>query len=256
MAEFAALPLFTDAWIADTGHLTRLERGIYMDLLILMWRSPECRVPNDLRWIARRLRVEESEMQTLCDCIEEFCTSDGNWITQKRLTKEWRYTQLKRRKNIASAKSRWKKEKEASERINDAVQAQSEGNAPSPSPSPTLEKKEPKGSFQKKATRLAQDWSLPDPWRDWATDAGLTATQVREQAERFRDYWAAKPGKDAAKLDWQATWRNWCRKAIEDAKPKPRHRPASPEWGDERTLKDGTVQQYRGAVDGWVKVMQ
>jgi len=26
------------------------------------------------------------------------------------------------------------------------------------------------------------------------------------------DYWRAKPGPDARKLDWQATWRNWMRK--------------------------------------------
>jgi hypothetical protein len=36
---------------------------------------------------------------------------------------------------------------------------------------------------------------------------------VRDLAERFADYWHAKAGKDAAKLDWPATWRNWCRKA-------------------------------------------
>ena len=28
----------------------------------------------------------------------------------------------------------------------------------------------------------------------------------------FADHWRAKPGKDGAKLDWRATWRNWCRR--------------------------------------------
>lgn len=28
----------------------------------------------------------------------------------------------------------------------------------------------------------------------------------------FRDHWIAKPGADALKLDWSATWRNWCRR--------------------------------------------
>jgi hypothetical protein len=29
----------------------------------------------------------------------------------------------------------------------------------------------------------------------------------------FRDYWTAKSGAQATKLDWQATWRQWARKA-------------------------------------------
>jgi hypothetical protein len=29
--------------------------------------------------------------------------------------------------------------------------------------------------------------------------------------EQFRDYWSAKAGSGATKLDWQATWRNWVR---------------------------------------------
>jgi hypothetical protein len=41
-------------------------------------------------------------------------------------------------------------------------------------------------------------------------------------ADRFRDFWHAKPGQGGVKLDWTATWRNWCR---EDA----RRRPSAPE---------------------------
>jgi hypothetical protein len=34
-------------------------------------------------------------------------------------------------------------------------------------------------------------------------------------AAKFRDHWAAKPGKAGLKLDWDATFRNWVR----DEKP-------------------------------------
>ena len=50
MAQFPGLLLWTDAWVADTKHLSRLERGTYLDLLVLMWRTPGCRVPNDDEW--------------------------------------------------------------------------------------------------------------------------------------------------------------------------------------------------------------
>lgn len=63
MAEFPALPLWTDAWVADTKHLTWLERGTYHDLLVLMWRSPGCRIPNDDHWLAKRLGMSLAEVQ-------------------------------------------------------------------------------------------------------------------------------------------------------------------------------------------------
>ena len=41
----------------------------------------------------------------------------------------------------------------------------------------------------------------------------LSADDVRREAQVFADYWHAKAGADARKLDWQATWRNWVRRA-------------------------------------------
>jgi len=46
---------------------------------------------------------------------------------------------------------------------------------------------------------------------DWKPDASLN--QDSFELAKFRDYWIAKAGKDAVKLDWDATWRNWLRKA-------------------------------------------
>lgn len=64
----------------------------------------------------------------------------------------------------------------------------------------------------KKGTRLPDDWVLPKEWRDWALSEGRDL-DIDDQALRFRDYWVAKPGSGATKLDWQATWRNWIRNA-------------------------------------------
>jgi hypothetical protein len=59
-------------------------------------------------------------------------------------------------------------------------------------------------------SRLSAAWALPDDWRHWAAGErpDLDITLV---ADEFRDYWAAKTGRDATKADWQATWRNWIR---------------------------------------------
>ena len=138
MAEFAALPLFTDSWIADTAHLTYAERGLYMDLLVLMWRSPECRVPNDMEWIARKLRClgNATALQTLQCHVTEFCQTDGNWLFQKRLKKEHEYVRDHTKRMSDMANRRWNKDKDAC--LGNAAQHGHSiapvGNAPSPSP--------------------------------------------------------------------------------------------------------------------------
>ena len=65
-------------------------------------------------------------------------------------------------------------------------------------------------SVEKRGSRLAADWTLPEDWRGWATAArpDLDADKV---ADNFRDYWAAKAGKDGVSKDWLAVWRNWVR---------------------------------------------
>lgn len=42
------------------------------------------------------------------------------------------------------------------------------------------------------------------------------AVVLQAEHVKFVDYWTAKAGKDATKLDWDATWRNWIRRAAEN----------------------------------------
>lgn len=67
----------------------------------------------------------------------------------------------------------------------------------------------------KRGSRLPSDWTLPAEWRNWAevNFAYATDDQIAIEADKFRDYWVAKP-RDATKLDWFATWKNWCRTAF------------------------------------------
>lgn len=112
MAEFPALPLFTDAFVADTEHLTDAEAGLYLRLLMTMWRHPQCRLPNDDFWLSRKFRKTRKQIAAeLRPIVQEFCQCDGNWITQKRLLKVWAWCQEKRHKNTVNAKSRWHNKK-------------------------------------------------------------------------------------------------------------------------------------------------
>ena len=62
----------------------------------------------------------------------------------------------------------------------------------------------------KKGSRLADDWELPSEWAAWCKQE-RPDLNPKAVAATFADFWHAKAGKDACKLDWQATWRNWVR---------------------------------------------
>lgn len=121
----------------------------------------------------------------------------------------------------AAAEARWAKRSRANGSATVhaiASESHSDGNAigmPPTRPDPTTE---PNGSVEgprKRGTRLPDDWTLPDDWAEFASSLGLTRLDVEREAAKFADFWHAKAGRDAAKLDWAGTWRNWARRAAE-----------------------------------------
>jgi len=68
-----------------------------------------------------------------------------------------------------------------------------------------------------RGTRLSESWQpLPENLAD-AKSRGMPESKIAGEAERFRDYWIAKAGKDGVKLDWNATWRTWVSRTCERA---------------------------------------
>jgi hypothetical protein len=60
----------------------------------------------------------------------------------------------------------------------------------------------------RRGTRLPSDWKPTLEAAKFARDLGLDVGAV---ADTFRDYWISRAGAGGVKLDWLATWRNWCR---------------------------------------------
>lgn len=76
------------------------------------------------------------------------------------------------------------------------------------------------------ARKRRQGERLPDGWRPDPTihsemRVKFPHVNTELETEKFKDYWHAKAGKDATKLDWQATWRNWIRNAAERTTNQP-----------------------------------
>lgn len=79
----------------------------------------------------------------------------------------------------------------------------------------------------KKGRRWGESEEVPREWKLEALDKypNLDKHQIQTQAEQFANYWMAKAGKDATKVNWLATWRNWIARAAEKAgsNGQPRH---------------------------------
>jgi hypothetical protein len=62
-----------------------------------------------------------------------------------------------------------------------------------------------------RGSRIPSNWTPAPQDYAFASSEGLTREEINREADKFRDYWTAASGRNACKLDWQATWRNWIR---------------------------------------------
>ena len=66
-----------------------------------------------------------------------------------------------------------------------------------------------------RGTRIPKGWTPSEAGMAYARSKGLTAAQTDAQFEIFVNFWTAKSGANATKLDWQATWRTWVSRSAE-----------------------------------------
>jgi hypothetical protein len=74
----------------------------------------------------------------------------------------------------------------------------------------TEKKKKSEGSrgSARTATRIPEGFSMTE---ERAAVARAERLDPSRTFAKFTDYWKAASGAKARKLDWEATWRNWCR---------------------------------------------
>lgn len=55
-----------------------------------------------------------------------------------------------------------------------------------------------------------------------STFPGMESEFMSYEHEKFMDYWTSVSGSRGTKLDWDATWRNWMKRAVENLRPAER----------------------------------
>jgi uncharacterized protein YdaU (DUF1376 family) len=212
-ATAPSIPLFGDAYLADTRHLSLEEHGAYLQLMMIAWRTEGCCLPDDDSRLARMLGVTVAKWRKIKPTVMAFWKlEDGAW-KQSRLSKERKFVEEKRAKNKASADARWNNQP-LENKADDECERISERNAPPPPP--TKGKKE--GETNVSPIGRAQGQRLPDDWepRAFAPDTvsgQIAAARGHDWAARalesFRNHWRSANGPNARKRDWQAAWANW-----------------------------------------------
>lgn len=152
MANLPCMPFWTDAYLADTQHLTTEEHGAYLLLLIQAWRSPDCALADNDDMMARQAGVSISKWKAMKPIIMAFWKLDKRqkrWM-QKRLKIEREKATVKKAKARDSAASRWK-EKEKGDANALRTQCYPEPN-PEPIEKPTKGFSQSAGA-QKKSNR-------------------------------------------------------------------------------------------------------
>jgi hypothetical protein len=98
-------------------------------------------------------------------------------------------------------------------------------NEPKNSPS------ESSSAKRRRASRIPDDFAVTDEMAQWARENVPELIRLgrgKRETVKFINYWRAKSGKDATKLDWPATWRNWVIKAedeLSNGRPPNGHKP-------------------------------
>ena len=167
----------------NAGFIKRYQVGNQMLIQITKWAENQNTHPKEAPSILPPPELAETPSEREpCN----YAASSGNSGANNAITSITSYTSIPSMPSLIST---------AVEKPDTAVSG-------SPTPKPT----------QNRPTRIPADWSPSSELIDWAKKE-RPDLDLRMEIDSFRDYWTARAGQNATKLDWDATFRNWIRKA-------------------------------------------
>lgn len=213
-AHAAWMPMYVGDYLKDTQHLSTAEHGAYILLIIHAW-TREGALPADTERLRRITGMDQKDWKRSWPVLREFFQEDGDGYRHSRIDRELanarRMVEQRSAAGKASAEAR-RRQRSLNDDGNEnptVVERDDQRNG-RPSQSPNAIDKSIAG--RKNGSRLPPDFEMPDDWLQWAmAERHWDAVDAQAEAASFIDYWHAKPGREAAKLDWHATWRNWVR---------------------------------------------
>lgn len=157
--------------------------------------------------IAFALRMSEIEAQELIDyLIEKELVDETEYGLEPH---NWNGRQYKSDVSTDRVKRFRKRQRNGDETPDETPPEQNRTDSDT-----ETEQKEPaprKRVASKRGTRIPDDWKPDEVLTSWALieNPGI---DLKKTIDSFTDYWRAKAGSAAVKLDWDATFRNWVRR--------------------------------------------
>jgi uncharacterized protein YdaU (DUF1376 family) len=190
---------------SHTHHLSPLEDLAFRRLLDHYYLHE---APIKQRDIARQIGLRDYEQEVLAVLNEFFISTENGFINPRADAEITKYRKFSEDGKKGAAK-RWHKGGNG-EAISPPNATPIATNNQEPITNNHSIEAAPIKKPRQQGSRLASNWVLPKEWEDWAKHE-RPDLNLRSVGEQFRDYWSAKTGSGATKLDWQATWRNWVR---------------------------------------------
>lgn len=220
MAEAPIMPLATDAYLADTTHLSTLEHGAYLLLLMSMWRAGG-RLPNDPVRLARFCRLSPGQFRRIWPALEGFFYVDGDQLGQGKCDDFLEAVRRKSKSASDSARAKWRKNKKQAHADasspqcgNDAIQDPANQEPKKNPPKP------PKGGGIDDAE--FEEWWALYPRKIAKGTARRAYVKARKKTDAdtlksaIRRFAAKVVGKEAEFIPYAASWLNGERWGDED----------------------------------------
>jgi uncharacterized protein YdaU (DUF1376 family) len=208
-------------FLTDAGSLPNESLGAYMRML---WRyyADESPLTGEVEDIAFDAGTTPEIARQL---LRRFFVKEGDAWHHVRCDKEIAKYHGKAEKAKKSADARWNGakpkrtqcERNANAPDSDANQQPITNNQEKQEQKPLHDSLREPAKKSAKGSRLNSDWIPSDAMLAYAA-ANRPDVNALAETENFRDYWIAKPGAGGVKLDWEATWRTWIRRATPSSK--------------------------------------
>lgn len=224
--KLPAIQFYPNDWRGDIGvqSLSYHDRGVWLEILFLMHSSNERGkllingkpMPNEV--LARHLALDKQKLeQTIENLISYGVASideDTGALMNRRMVKDEYIRQIRKEAGAKGGNPNL---------VNQNESKTASKNQPlhlSSSSSTTKKKKETTIVVPKKVgCRIPDDFEPTEEMVEWAK-TNTPGVSISLENQKFKNYYKAKSGKDAAKLDWEATWQNWLINAQEWSKEK------------------------------------
>ena len=208
-----------DEYIAGVGAVLDAEQqGVYWMICSMIY-SNGGDIPNDPKHIGRLVCLGSSKARRIINHLISIgkITENQSFLSQKRVVIE--LETARNRTETATKNGSVPKNIKHLARADALFSDKLTNNH-----KPLTINQEPKVS--KKGSRISEDWKPSEANKEYAISKGFHNGQIQTLADKFLNYWLGATGKNAIKLDWDATWRN---KVINEAE---RLAPKQDEIGD------------------------